>query len=485
MSIIRRVTDIGAVSSVSKFRKLSSAIIPTISQTDSGFNYTKEQVLTALSNRDPYELYQISNYFYGVSGLYKRLVFYFASMLTYDHLVIPHIQGKVSENVFMKDYEDLMDYIDSLGLKTTLGNITLKVIKDGAYYGYTRDLANNSTMVQDLPNRYCRSLYKVMNRYAVEFDVRYFTNSFRIAEDRKNELDRYPREFKKKYEAYISGKDKNPWFLLDMNYAVCFKLDAQGLPFFIGSIPELIELKEAKQIDKNKSRQDLYKLLIQSLPLDKNNELVFDMDEMNEIHNNATKMVSTTPGVNVLTSPAKIDVANLQDTRAVNGDSVGKVERGVFVEAGVSPMIFATDGNIALAQSILNDASILLNTLLPQFEAWLNEIIGAFSPNKKYSFSIWLPPLTHYNREAEYGRYKEMASLGYSKTVVAMTIGMKQKDFLHLLSFENDILKLNDKMIPLSTSYTTPSDSSNGAGAPTKTQDQKSDKTLANEASQN
>jgi hypothetical protein len=104
--------------------------------------------------------------------------------------------------------------------------------------------------------------------------------------------------------------------------------------------------------------------------------------------------------------------------------------------------------------------------------------------SKKYYFSISLPPLTWYNRDAEYKKYKEMATLGLpTKQLVAISGGLKQKDFMNLLSFENDYLKLQDRLIPLSSSYTTPSDSSE-SGAPELPDDKKSDKTLLNEESQ-
>jgi len=44
-------------------------------------------------------------------------------------------------------------------------------------------------------------------------------------------------------------------------------------------IPSIIDLDEAKDLDKRKMAQELLKLIIQKMPLDKNGDLVFDVDK--------------------------------------------------------------------------------------------------------------------------------------------------------------------------------------------------------------
>jgi hypothetical protein len=70
--------------------------------------------------------------------------------------------------------------------------------------------------------------------------------------------------------------------------------------------------------------------------------------------------------------------------------------------------------------------------------------------------------------------YKESATLGYSKLMPLTAMGIKQTTFMSLLKFENDYLKLIDKMKPLQTSYT----QTDSAGAPTKDDSALSDKGL-------
>jgi len=49
------------------------------------------------------------------------------------------------------------------------------------------------------------------------------------------------------------------------------------------------------------------------LPLDKNGDLIFDVDEAKDIHNNTVQMLKRAVGVDVMTTFADVDVADLAD----------------------------------------------------------------------------------------------------------------------------------------------------------------------------
>ena len=60
--------------------------------------------------------------------------------------------------------------------------------------------------------------------------------------------------------------------------------------------------------------QQLLKILIQKLPLDKNGDLIFDVDEARDIHNNAVEMLRRAIGVDVLTTFAEVQVEGEERT---------------------------------------------------------------------------------------------------------------------------------------------------------------------------
>lgn len=111
--------------------------------------------------------------------------------------------------------------------------------------------------------------------------------------------------------------------------------------------------------------QKLLKIVVQKLPMDKNGDLIFDIDEARDIHSNAVEMLSRAVGVDVLTTFADIDSIDMSDKNTTTTrDDLEKVERTVFNDLGISRNLFNTDGNLALEKSILNDESSVRNLLL-------------------------------------------------------------------------------------------------------------------------
>jgi hypothetical protein len=99
--------------------------------------------------------------------------------------------------------------------------------------------------------------------------------------------------------------------------------------------------------------------------MDKNGDLIFDVDEAKDIHNNAVQMLKRAVGVDVLTTFADIDSVDMSDKNTTaTQDDLEKVERTVFNTLGISKNVFNTDGNLALDKSILNDEGSLRTLLL-------------------------------------------------------------------------------------------------------------------------
>jgi hypothetical protein len=159
------------------------------------------------------------------------------------------------------------------------------------------------------------------------------------------------------------------------------------------------------------------------LPLDKNGDLIFDVDEARDIHNNAVSMLSRTVGVDVLTTFADIEAVNLADRQtATSTDDLEKVERAVFNALGTSQNLFNTDGNMSLEKSILNDESSIRN-LLFQFNIFFNRLSKKKSGNKKYNFVFSMLETTQYNYKELSKLYKEQTQMGYSKMLPQIALG--------------------------------------------------------------
>jgi hypothetical protein len=70
-----------------------------------------------------------------------------------------------------------LKYCEDFEIKRFCGEVALKVIKNGSYYGYIV-YQNNKLAVQELDPKYCRSRFKIDNRPVVEFHMRFFDDFF-------------------------------------------------------------------------------------------------------------------------------------------------------------------------------------------------------------------------------------------------------------------------------------------------------------------
>ena len=446
----------------------------------------KGVIYRALMDNDVVRLREISNYFYKTSGIYQRVCNYAATMYRYDWYVVPEVfDESVKEDKIMKDFAKVLHYLDNSYVAKTCGDIALAVVKNGAYYGYIVD-SPHGVIIQELPINYCRTRFNVGNLPAVEFNMKFFDQAFPDTTYRMKVLNLFPDEFKKGYVAYKSGKlipegkslfDRDSgWWMLEPQKTVKFSFanggnGAADIPLFINAIPAILDLDAAQDLDRRKQMQKLLKIIVQKLPMDKNGDLIFDVDEARDIHNNAVQMLRRAVGVDVLTTFADIDSIDMSDKNTTTSqDDLEKVERSVFNALGISQNVFNTDGNLSLSQSILNDEGAF-RTLLLQFEIFFDRIVQSLSvAKKKYNFRLYMLETTQYNYKEIAKLYKEQVQLGYSKMLPQIALGHSQSSILNTAYFENEVMHLSEIMLPPLMSSTLKMDDLKGNSNQTQTQ---------------
>ena len=490
---------------------------------------SKDFVLRCIDKNDIPTLRRISDFYYRSSGIYVRLCRYLAYLFRYDWYIVPYIYGGDTYPADNEDKTDLgaknvnkildrffkaLRYLDNFKAKLVFGDMALKIIKNGCYYGYIIHSAT-APSIQELPPEYCRSRYRKDGEPVVEFNMKYFDTYYPDEEYRTRVLKLFPEEFLKGYRLYKKNKlkgdfqgDTAGWYMLNPDYAFKINMNGSDMPIMASAIPAIIDLDEAQELDRKKMAQKLLKIIIQKLPLDKNGDLIFDTDEAQQLHNNAVKMLSRAIGIDVLTTFADVDVADMADRNTTTTvDDLEKVERTVFNEAGVSQMQFNTDGNIALEKSIANDSAMMTN-LLGQFEWLMDKLLINFnkSPRTVY-YQASILPTTIYDYKELSKLYKEQTQMGYGKMLPQIALGLPQSQILATAFFENDLLNLVTVFVPPLTSNTMNADalaqqqtgrrrtgltmvtgdegSGEGAGRPEKSDDEKSTKTLQNLESKN
>ena len=478
---------------------------------------SKDEIFKAIIERDYKKMRVISDFFYAASGIYQTVCNYFAYLYRYDWYLYPENikDSSVKPDKVLTEYVKVLSYLDNTYIKKLCGDIALKVVKYGAYYGYLVD-TDKGAQLQELPYEYCRTRYNVKGSPAIEFNMAFFDDKFPDVSYRMRVIKMFPEEFAKGYSLYKQGKlgpdneffdadrgyyrSNYGWYLLDPELTVKFNINGSDIPIFLNATPAIIDLDAAQELDRKKQMQKLLKILVQKLPMDKNGDLIFDVDEARDIHNNIVAMLRRAIGVDVITTFAEVDSIDISDKNTTTtDDDLQKVERAVYDALGISRNIFNTDGNLSLEKSILDDESTMRNLIL-QFDIFLNKIIEKKYSNKKFNFRFVMLETTQYNYKDMSKIYKDLMNSGMSKFLPMVSLGHSQSSVVNLAYFENEILGLPMMMIPPLMSSTmngedilgtnnktnqnkTQNNSEGQSGRPEKPDDQKSEKTIQNKES--
>ena len=322
----------------------------------------KAEIMSAIVRKDYRRLKAISDFFYAASGIYQSVCNYFAFLYRYDWYIYPeNVKESAKSEKVIEEYTKLLTYLDGTYIKKMCGEIALKVVKYGAYYGYIIDTPKGAQL-QELPYEYCRSIYSVGGAPVVEFNMAFFDEQFKDDAYRAKVLKLFPDEFAKGYALYKQNKlvaedeflmssidpafrRRQGWYLLEPGSTIKFNLNGSDLPVFINALPAILDLDAAQELDRKKQMQKLLKILVQKLPMDKNGDLIFDVDEARDLHNNIVKMLSRAIGVDVITTPADVESIDISDKNtSTSDDDLEKVERTVYNSLGLSRNIFNAEG---------------------------------------------------------------------------------------------------------------------------------------------
>lgn len=425
--------------------------------------FDTEAIEKILRNGSLEEIIALSRCYFNINGLYRRIIIYFSTMLLYDTVVVPKfVKENIEKKKFLKNYYKTLAFVDKANLCQEISRIFTIMLVDGVYYGLVYETPNGSIIFGDLPRTYCRTRFRSNNgNQLLEFNVTYF-DTFTEERERELILENFPKPIMQYYLNWIKGQRvSSPWYLCQENEGVAFICSLDGnsstntLPFFIQTIPAISRLRDYQKADLDAVENELSKLVINKIPLDKENELAFELPEVEAIHKGIVDMLSDNPHVDVITTFCDTDVASLGSTVDNVRNDLSTITHLVYNEAGVSKQLFDNDSAISIQYSIQNDLALVL-TLIKTIERWLSyEINYKFGKNEEFFYEINILPISHYNRDEMSNLYLKGAQYGYSKFYAGAALGIKQTDLISLTKVENDFLDLDARMVPLQSSHTT------------------------------
>ena len=421
-------------------------------------DFTLEEIENIIKSGDVVELRQLSRYYYRTDSMYHNNIDFLAHLPLYDTVVIPlYEEGKGSASLITKAFYNACEFVDKLDLPNTFSRITTNWLINGVYYGILRQNGKDVT-IQDLPIEYCRSRFKDFNNLNIlEFNLNYFMTILE-KEARFEAVKTFPEEVQQAWKRWERSSHKDdPWVMISAGGGgISFGFATDAIPPLISSIPALKKLQDAVAREEKRDENELRKLLIQQMPIDKDGELVFQLEEVADIHESVANMLSGLDDVDVLTTFGDTSLESLQESTAAtqSADRINKYKQNAWDAVGRGEILFNPDGSSSLAYAIKKDEAMMIG-YLNVYETWIKYHLNSKFARPNLTFDFEILPLTVFNRDDMQQAYFRGAQYGYSKMFAGVAMGIKQRDQLSLMNFENDVLDMSIKMVPLQSSYTT------------------------------
>ena len=420
-------------------------------------DFTIEEIEEIIRSGEISAIRELSRYYYRTNGRYRNNINFLASLFLYDTVVTPIYEiGKGSKAQITKAFYNACSFVEALDVKTTLARITREWLKSGIYYGILQEYGNK-VVIQDLPSEYCRTRYKDFNNLSIlEFNITYFVTKYDDEKMRDAAIVNFPPAIQKGWKDWKAHKLDNPWIMVPANaggVVFCFAEDAT--PLLIAAIPDLAKMKDAVGREEKRDENELYKLLIQKMPISTDGHLVFELDEVAQIHAGVAGMLQDLDTVDVLTTFGDTTLENVQDSSAATqaNNRIEKYSDNAWDSLGSSKLFFNADNSSSLAYVIKRLESVMQD-YINVYATWIKFLINSRFSRTGLTFDFEILPTTKFNIKDYVGYYLQQAQFGYPRMRVGAALGVKQRNLVSAIDFENEMLNLDEKMIPLMSSYT-------------------------------
>ena len=357
----------------------------------------------------------------------------------------------------LESYQSTLEILEKMNLQYEFLKVYCNCLIQDVFYGvvYFDENSDQKTSMffLPLPADYCRIQGIFPNgNFAFAMDMSYFKRNKELLEIWGEPFTSMQKEYEKTGVKYV---------LCPQEYSVCLKFRAEDtemiLPPFAGLFSALLGLQELEDIQAIASEQEIYKLLVATIPLisgaDNPDEFAVNPQLAVDYFN---KLVDALPNyTDAIITPIPIDYVSFNnDTVASDVTKVQNATKTVLNTAGGSQVLnSATINNSSSAEAALKlDTEFAISSLLPQTEMWVNYFISLYVNNAS---RVKFFEVSTYTAKQFRQELLENASNGLpNKLAIASMSGFSELDTLSLNFLEEEIFGLSEKLKPLSSSFT-------------------------------
>lgn len=412
---------------------------------------TKEQI-SDMRRRfsTPSELREISAELYQVDANYAKMISYHKNMFHVRYLVLPFDPDKKVEiEGNIEEYNKIMNLVDGLTLETTVPSMLEDIFILGitnVYFDF--DEENDIITSVFLPVEFCRTSFQTsFGTNAIEFNFKYFEKF--NDEDREVVLDLFPDEFRDLYNE--SQTSKIDWLLLDPTKAGSIEANESGVPPFVGALDGILEHDRVRKNELEKSDNELNKIMVNEVPLNKEGYPIFEVDELRHITQTTRKIVARHKGLDIITAFGKTDLHALQEEGRTENRRIGQAYKTVYSSAGINPTIFAGEIKESIEASRNADKAYVWS-FIREIQLLLNVIFNNYHDGNLQA-EIQFLPVAIFEEHEVVQSYREQATFGIGKLDAVVASGVKQSKIHERASLEK-LLDLDNILLPLSSAHT-------------------------------
>jgi hypothetical protein len=368
----------------------------------------REKVLDMIYNPSSNEqpLRRLSQHLYNTQTPYKRLIHYFADMLTFDISIYPkNITDKqLQSDKFKKDYDKVWSWLEKFDYRREFKKVLLGMLLEDGKFTYLRTDGIGYTL-QEMPSDFAMIDAWCEFGWLYSFDMLYFQQT-------GSNINGFAPEFKKYYKQVLdmkSNKVKYPtirpesrngqwmyWKEINPDNGWMFKFDyafAGLVPPFLGLFLDAIDIDTYRQLQKDKAFLDVYKIIMGTVPRNKENKTGSKSDDFaidaNTLGNFVQLVKNSLPSqVDFKAVPLENLTSFSFENSSTNKDIVGTAMKNFYRNSGSDQALFNSEKpNASTMKASTRIDAAFVERIYSQFELFLEYHINKIT-NYKYDIQL-------------------------------------------------------------------------------------------------
>lgn len=425
---------------------------------------TREELRAELERswNAPKEISKISRQLHNIDANYAKLISYYANMFYIRYVVMPVQIRKdipVADQVYMEEYNRMVEVADGMSLEQMVPEILEELLINGSVFLTTfKDNSTKTLSLIILPHDYCRTVFKTtLGTNVIEFDFRYF-ELYQLQADKEQALALFPPEFTEKWLQHWEerktmgpGKDQG-WLELDPRFSTSITTNEKEIPPLIWGMEGIFDYDRVRDAETEKKVNQLEKILTHRIPMTNSGELIFDLDEVREIHKAISRITDNHTGLSTITTFGDTQLLKLQDEDKVQNRALDQAYEGIFRVAGLNSNLFMGATDLALKTNIRTDKAYIWK-YISQLNNFINLVLNQLYNFKPFQAEVNILPITVAEEDDSIRLYRESATVGIGKLEAVVASGVKQRSLQDRAKLEQ-MINLDSMLKPLQSSHT-------------------------------